>query len=411
MKKHSLTFIFLILIALLSLVVLCSCSNSSNNNSNDNLNSNLDCSLNSDSSSNLDSDLNTDSNQEQSGSNDSSLDEDPNATKGLEFVDLGDGTYGVAKGSATYHSSVVIPIKHNGKPVTKIIADGFKNCTELSSITIPASIISIGDSAFYGCTKLAEIDIPNGVVSIGNSAFQGCTKLTEFSAPDSVVSIGDNAFRGCTSLETVIIPNGAAEIGTSVFYSCKITSATVPAYVVNQLNNSVVNLVVTGGGSIQKAIFSNSRCIKSLIIKGDVTSIEERAFRESSLETLEIDCDNLCIGAHAFNGCTNLTSVTMHKGVKSIGMYAFYECKYLNKITLNDDLISIDSLAFEKCFSLKSIVIPRSVETMGFGVFRISFYNDEIPTKIYCEATEQPKGWDQRWNEYKLPVVWGYTGE
>ena len=65
---------------------------------------------------------------------------------------------------------------------------------EVTKITIPEGVTSIGDWAFYECSSLTEITIPDSVTSIGDSAFDGCTSLTEITIPDSVTSIGDRVF-------------------------------------------------------------------------------------------------------------------------------------------------------------------------------------------------------------------------
>jgi hypothetical protein len=86
------------------------------------------------------------------------------------------------------------------------------NPTSFSGIaTIPAtvtnngnsySVTAIGYAAFYGCS-LTSVTIPNSVTSIGNTSFGGCPNLTSVTIPNSVTSIGQYAFAGCASLTTV----------------------------------------------------------------------------------------------------------------------------------------------------------------------------------------------------------------
>ena len=92
--------------------------------------------------------------------------------------------------------NVTIP---NG--VTKI-TDVFSG-TGLTNVTIPSSVISIGNIAFSKCTSLTSVTIPNSVTSIGEGAFSDCTSLASVTIPNSVTSIGHFAFSGCTSLTSV----------------------------------------------------------------------------------------------------------------------------------------------------------------------------------------------------------------
>ena len=69
--------------------------------------------------------------------------------------------------------------------------------SDLTSITIPNSVTSIGDYAFVGCSSLTSITIPNSVTSIDRNAFAGCSSLTSVTIPNSVTSIGNSAFQNC----------------------------------------------------------------------------------------------------------------------------------------------------------------------------------------------------------------------
>ena len=121
-------------------------------------------------------------------------------------------TYTVSNGEAeityvnTYISgAVTIPSNLSGYPVTSIGNYAFRDCYELTSITIPDSVTSIGGGAFYECSSLTSITIPNSVTSIGTWAFRHCTGLTSITIPDSVTSIGNEAFAYCSSLTSITV--------------------------------------------------------------------------------------------------------------------------------------------------------------------------------------------------------------
>ena len=87
----------------------------------------------------------------------------------------------------------------------------------LNGYAIPASVTSIGDSAFFG-SYLTQIAIPAGVTNIGNFAFDYCVNLTTVAIPASVRSLGYYSFFGCTALTGVYFAGDAPSIGSAVFY-------------------------------------------------------------------------------------------------------------------------------------------------------------------------------------------------
>ena len=89
-----------------------------------------------------------------------------------------------------------------GSGVT-IIENAFQYCDSITSVTIPASVTSIGDGAFASCSGLTSVTIPDSVTSIGYQAFWGCNSLTSVAIPDSVTSIGKYAFSACRGLTSV----------------------------------------------------------------------------------------------------------------------------------------------------------------------------------------------------------------
>ena len=138
-------------------------------------------------------------------------------TEGLIFEKINNDTEYSVVGYEGSESDVVILAMHEGLPVTSIGQYAFRNCTGLTSITIPDSVTSIGDFAFYNCSGLTSITIADSVTSIGIYAFSGCIGLTSITIPDSVTSIGISAFYNCSGLTSITIPNSVTSIGDGAF--------------------------------------------------------------------------------------------------------------------------------------------------------------------------------------------------
>ena len=96
----------------------------------------------------------------------------------------------------------------------------FRNCDNLTSLTIPDSVTTIGNRAFYYCSSLTSVTIPDSVTTIGEQAFRNCRSLTSVTIGDSLTTIGNNAFWYCDSLTSVTIPDSVTTIGEDAFYEC-----------------------------------------------------------------------------------------------------------------------------------------------------------------------------------------------
>ncbi len=126
----------------------------------------------------------------------------------LVYVSHGDGTCSVAAGAGLFFAEtpceLTVPsVSPDGDTVTAIPTDGFRNCSALTTLTLPKTLETIGEGAFTGCTALIELILPGRVTDVGDGALEGCTalRLLVFRSPPH--TMGADALRGCTALEVI----------------------------------------------------------------------------------------------------------------------------------------------------------------------------------------------------------------
>jgi sorbitol-specific phosphotransferase system component IIA len=327
-----------------------------------------------------------------------------------------DGSVATVVGRADSVTKLNIPseVMYNWStyPVTSLGAEAFKDCTDITAVTLPNSVTTIGDYAFYRCTGLTSITIPEAVTSIGAEAFSYCGLLS-VSIPNSVTTIGDYAFSWCTGLTSITLPDSVTKLGMATFYGCTGLTAvsignsvssighgafaactSLQRFVVESdnayfatdsagalYNKDFTTLVSCPGSkteftipesvtSIAGAAFFGCKGLTSITIPGSVTSIEQETFYEcTGLTSVIIPDAVISIGAYAFVGCTGLTSVTIGNAVTSIGEFSFYGCTGLTSVAIGNAVTSIGKAAFYNCKGLLSVDIPNSVTEIADWVF------------------------------------------
>jgi len=298
----------------------------------------------------------------------------------------------VTSGNRSYSfSEISIPEKviYNGTEyfVTNICTGAFYNCTNLYSVTIPNSVISIGadgrsvQGAFWGCTSLTSIVIPNSVKSIGMYTFYNCNNLVSITIPSSVKHIGYGAFTGTAWYDNqpegliyagkvvykykgtmpdgkdIIIEDGTEALSAGAFINCSgLKSITIP--------NSVKNIDSERDyyfGGVKGAFTACSNLI-SVSLPNNLTTIESGTFLDCiSLTTITIPNSVTSIGSSAFENCTSLASISIPNSVTSIGSSAFSNCDNLVSFIIPNKVTCIESGTFKNCSSLVSVTIPNSV--------------------------------------------------
>ena len=125
--------------------------------------------------------------------------------------------------------------------------------------------------------------------------------------------------------------------------------------------------------SIGEHAFDGCSDLTSITIPNSVTSIGEGAFSNCGLTSITIGNSVTSIGNYAFYQCSGLTSISIPNSVKSIGRYAFQECTSFTSITIPNSVTTIDDYAFYYCTGLTSVTIPNSVTNIGDGAFNVCF--------------------------------------
>ena len=115
------------------------------------------------------------------------------------------------------------------KGITYVGTRAFYDCSEMTSVSLPTTLETMGADVFMYCTGLTSVTIPDGVTFISGDFFLGCTSLKSVTLPDSLRDIGGCTFMYCTSLTSVRLPATLLSISWQMFKDCKsLTSVTIP---------------------------------------------------------------------------------------------------------------------------------------------------------------------------------------
>ena len=316
--------------------------------------------------------------------------------------------------------SGLIPVVHSGSPdaagdvvildrfsvgtseyvVTSIGECAFWTNKNIKSVSIPETVTDIGNAAFLSCDSLTTVHLPEGLTQIAPKVFCGCRQLVSVVIPSSVTTIGSQAFSSCISLTNLNLPANLTSVGRAAFYytpwyNAQYDAAPDGLFYIGPLlfgykgDKPTGELVIKEGTTcIYFGAFNGCNDLTSVTIPASLTFVDECAFTNcTGLEAVHItdlaawcgiefqwgvyrDSSNpLFYAHHLYLNGEEVTNLVIPEGVTSIGDYAFDYCTTLNSVTIPEGVTSIGSSAFRGCESLKNVTIPSSITTIGENAF------------------------------------------
>ncbi len=292
----------------------------------------------------------------------------------------------------------------------------------IESIDIPNSVEFVGEGIFSHCENLATVNIGLGLESLSSRMFSN-TAIEEITIPENVEYIGQEAFIDCSNLSNVVVENENAEIGAGAFSGCPLKNIPIPtnATVINgetykgsKAKSVTIPNTVT---DIMYGAFEDSTDLLDITMPTHLDSLGRAAFDNTSWYDTKPDgyitIDDYIL--YGYKGDYNGDSIVnidksislLAGGVFENGLHG--DTSEIERIIIPDGVKAIPENAFDGCTNLKSVTIPKSIESIYLsndndGILHSAFNNCPSLTDIYYLGTQQ------QWNEllysldrYRLP--------
>lgn len=323
---------------------------------------------------------------------------------------------------------LVIPcsITVNGEEYAVVsFINKYQYSQNIKQVTLPASLVHLGDYAFRYYQQLQELDVPENVASIGSNIFYGADQLRLLRLHTLTPPACSGAFGG-SSNKKVMIPDSCihAYRVANIWTDCLLVeehpvAVTAEIAEPGELGRLIVDiaghqqevnkLIVTGelntddwntiknmknlievdlsqtvNTFIPSSQFNGKWAIERVELPQNLTTINSYAFYRTSLKTIAIPDKVTEIGSSAFSDCSRLERIDLPHSVTSLGGDCFSSCDSLKHVTLSNQLTTIPSGCFS-CCDLGEIQIPASVKTINYDAF---YSNNHLKSIIFEEGLQ-----------------------
>lgn len=247
--------------------------------------------------------------------------------------------------------------------------------TNLTTVTLPGSVKTIGDFAFANATAVPSLNL-SGVTSIGKYAFYNCRSLTAADL-SAVKTLGDGAFSGAGLTSADL--SAAETIGANAFSDVPLTSVTFGA------------LRVLG-----EYAFTNTRLVTVTLPRSfssrtyDYTwyKLDEKG-RVEETKTRKV----ASFGAGAFSSIPTLTEIRVEgsgdffavggvlyaRGEDGNVLLQYPAARDGEQFTVPAGTVAIGTGAFEGVDGLTSVEFPHTLKRIG----AYAFYNSTVERYVF----------------------------
>lgn len=282
----------------------------------------------------------------------------------------------------TYTGELDLPseVPFNGETyvVTGLGADCFQQ-SQITSITLPSSVVNIPFSVFSDCTMLESADFSkSSISSLGEYCFFNCSNLKSVSLPSSLVSFIGDVFYGCENLESLTclakVPPSAQTFG-DIVNTCTlyVPEGSVELYKAAENWKDFVNIrpiessqIVVDG--IKYEIISKNNFEVTVASDNSYTgnlNIPEQIVFDGDFYTVTELAEN------AFYLCDEITGITLPATINKVDANAFFACKNLTSVDLGDtSIVSIEDNTFLYCSALETVILPSTISQIGYKAFQ-----------------------------------------